>query len=362
MKAWITARQLKAGSEDEFRRKWSGGGAPDGMVDAYLLQGEDDPRHTLSVSLWDTAESLLAYRTSKDAHKRDEDLSALTDSDGWNAGYVAWNAATIAVGGGRKKWAALPVAVIAAAATAFLLMRRRNTQQDDDAGWQESAGEWQPVNDLSAPVQAMSRPTGTAAVQPVVQSSRPAPVPESPQPAGDAHAAMPSSSPTASMAARAGTPPAAAVRAGTPPRAGQTVREVMTANPETVDTNTDAATAAQKMRELNVGILPVMAGGRVAGVITDRDLAMGMSEQQGSAPKRIRVGDLMTTVPVTIAPGESVEAAAKLMADHQIRRLLVMDGAKLSGILSLGDIATDVDDQTAGAALEEISEPARPQR
>src|SRR6266540_6324144 len=74
MMAWITARRLKSGKEEEFRTKWAGGDTPGGMSDAYLLQDEEDPRNTLSISFWDTAEKLLSFRTSEDAKKREDDL------------------------------------------------------------------------------------------------------------------------------------------------------------------------------------------------------------------------------------------------------------------------------------------------
>jgi CBS-domain-containing membrane protein len=70
----------------------------------------------------------------------------------------------------------------------------------------------------------------------------------------------------------------------------------------------------------------------------------------------------MTTLPVTIQPSATAEQAAKLMADHQIRRLPVVDGKQLVGILSLGDLAADGAERAAGSALEEISEPATPRR
>ncbi|MGH2588895.1 MAG: CBS domain-containing protein, partial [Dehalococcoidia bacterium] len=82
----------------------------------------------------------------------------------------------------------------------------------------------------------------------------------------------------------------------------------------------------------------------------------------GADPDGVRVADLMTEVPATIGPDESVGEAARLMAERQIRRLPVTEGTRLVGILSLGDIAADGAEQPAGAALHDISEPAKPNR
>ena len=143
-------------------------------------------------------------------------------------------------------------------------------------------------------------------------------------------------------------------------RGGRRVRDLMTPNPETVETNTDAATAAERMRSLDVGVLPVMADGRLAGIITDRDIALGVSVRQ-RPPSEIRVGELMTEVPVTITPDASVDEAVELMASNKIRRLPVIEGARLVGMLSLGDLAAEGAERPAAGALKEISEPASPE-
>src|SRR5437764_87642 len=143
MKAWLTARRVKAGHEDEFRKKWRGGDTPEGMVDAFLLEDEQDPRETLSVSLWDTAQNLLSYRTASGA---------------------------------------------AQAAT--------------------------------GPSAGMSTPAGTATSAAAGHSS-------------------------------------ATISGASHQKRGRTVRDFMTSNPETVNVNTDAATAAAMMRDLDVGVLPV---------------------------------------------------------------------------------------------------------
>src|SRR3712207_5920117 len=123
MKAWLTARRVKKGQEEEFRKKWRGGGMPDGMLDAFLLEDEEDPRETLSVSFWDTADQLLKYRTGEDARKRRDDLSGVVDKDRWSRSFVAFSAWDIPAGGGKKKLLMLPLLLAGAGAVLYLVMK-----------------------------------------------------------------------------------------------------------------------------------------------------------------------------------------------------------------------------------------------
>jgi CBS domain-containing protein len=136
------------------------------------------------------------------------------------------------------------------------------------------------------------------------------------------------------------------------------VREIMTEDPETVAPGTPVAEVARLMRDLDVGIVPVVNEDELMGVITDRDITIRVTAA-GLSPFEVTVQDFISPNPVTISPDDDVGKARKLMADNQIRRLLVTEGNKLVGIISLGDVATK--DQTAdaetGGVLEEISEP-----
>jgi CBS domain-containing protein/heme-degrading monooxygenase HmoA len=374
MKAWLTARRVKKGQEEEFRKKWRGGDMPDGMLDAFLLEDEEDPRETLSISFWDTADQLLKYRTSDDARKRRDDLSDVVDKDRWSRSFVAFSAWDIPGGGGKKKLLMLPLLLIGAGAGIFFLLKKRGGNGDDEwETWEpEPASTFQPSQ---APVTATAAPasprTAPPAVRPMDAESR----------NGGEHAhggsttahhtgSQPASFQTgaqSSMAAAGAVPRSATAEGmarGDSASAGagrRSVREVMTPNPETVEQMTDAVTAARMMRDLDVGVLPVMADGRLAGIVTDRDIALGVSRQL-MEPSRVRIGDLMTDMPSTVKPDDSVETAARLMAERQVRRLPVVDGTRLVGIVSLGDLATEGAQRAAGAALHEISEPAQPDR
>lgn len=112
---------------------------------------------------------------------------------------------------------------------------------------------------------------------------------------------------------------------------------------------------AQKMKELNVGAIPIVHNDKLVGMITDRDIVLrGVAEK---LPPSSKVESIMSEQLITVTPETSSREAAELMAKHQIRRLPVVENGKLVGIVSLGDFATnDITDNQAKEALIEISE------
>ncbi|KPD01270.1 Hypoxic response protein 1 [Geobacillus sp. BCO2] len=112
---------------------------------------------------------------------------------------------------------------------------------------------------------------------------------------------------------------------------------------------------AVKMRDFNIGAIPIVDDGRLVGMITDRDMVVrGMAEKH---PGSTAVTEVMSRDLVTLSPDDSVQKAADMMARHQIRRLPVVENGRLVGIISLGDLATNrYSDERAGRALSEISE------
>ena len=144
------------------------------------------------------------------------------------------------------------------------------------------------------------------------------------------------------------------------------IRDVMTFNAEVIDAGATARDAAIKMRELDVGAMPVCARGKLSGLITDRDIAIRLVAD-GADPINTRVSDIMTPDVTYCFDDQSVEEAATVMQAHQIRRLPILDRDKqLVGILSLGDLSVRTlgteDEALAEEALQEISEPAEPNR
>lgn len=138
------------------------------------------------------------------------------------------------------------------------------------------------------------------------------------------------------------------------------IRDIMTKNVEVIPVNCSVQEAAQKMKDLNVGALPIGDKSKVQGLLTDRDIAIQVVAA-GKNPQSCKVQEIMTSPIQWIDQDSSVEEAADMMSDKQIRRLLVMDrNQKPVGFLSLGDIATKVDEQRAGESLQDISRPSQP--
>lgn len=136
------------------------------------------------------------------------------------------------------------------------------------------------------------------------------------------------------------------------------LEEVMTSEVHWVDPDTSVQEVAQLMRDLNVGAVPVCQDETPVGIITDRDIVI-RSVAEGDINRAAQ--EVMTSDPITAPPDMPAEEAADLMAENQIRRLIVVDGGRLVGIVSLGDMAVSGEtDKEAGEALSEISEPARP--
>jgi CBS domain-containing protein len=120
--------------------------------------------------------------------------------------------------------------------------------------------------------------------------------------------------------------------------------------------------AAQRMRDLDVGVLPVCGeDDRLAGMVTDRDITVRAVAGDFDVTRAV-VRDIMTPHVVYCYDDQDIREAARLMQDNQIRRLVVLNRDKrLVGVLSLGDLAVDVgDEELAGHTLEAISEPAIP--
>jgi CBS domain-containing protein len=133
------------------------------------------------------------------------------------------------------------------------------------------------------------------------------------------------------------------------------IRDIMTDNVECCTLLDNVFEVALKMKELNVGAIPIVDQEKLVGMITDRDIVVrGVAEKH---PGSTKVEDIMSSKLVTISANAASQEAAKLMAEHQIRRLPVVEGDKLIGIVSLGDFAIrKLTDDQAKEALTEISE------
>lgn len=132
----------------------------------------------------------------------------------------------------------------------------------------------------------------------------------------------------------------------------RTIREIMTGDPETLPADRPIVEAARMMRDHDIGDVLVMDGDRLRGVLTDRDITIRVVADD-KVPQDTTVGDACSPAPATARPDEDAEQAARVMRDHAIRRLPVVDGGgKVLGVVSLGDVAVDRD---ADSALADIS-------
>lgn len=140
------------------------------------------------------------------------------------------------------------------------------------------------------------------------------------------------------------------------------VRDVMTRGAECVHPGDTLATAAEKMKSFNVGSLPVCDADLLGGIVTDRDITI-RGVAAGFDPKSTPVEEVMTPGITYCYEDQSVDVAARLMEENQVRRLAVLNRDKrLVGIVSLGDLAVKTGNGLSREALEAVSEPAAPHR
>jgi CBS domain-containing protein len=131
-------------------------------------------------------------------------------------------------------------------------------------------------------------------------------------------------------------------------------RDIMTGGAECAGENESLEDAAKKMADLGVGALPICGEDeRLKGMITDRDIVV-KAVAQGKGLDTT-VGALGDGKPVTIGADDSVEEAIRTMSEHKVRRLPVIDGHDLIGVVSQADIAKNLDDEQTGDLVEAIS-------
>jgi CBS domain-containing protein len=137
------------------------------------------------------------------------------------------------------------------------------------------------------------------------------------------------------------------------------IREIMTADVTTAELNSTLEEIATIMRHEDIGAVPILDDGELAGIVTDRDIVV-RCVAEGRDPGECCAEDVLTEGLVTISPDDDVNDAAAIMSRNQIRRLPVLQDGKLVGVVSLGDIAVkESNDEVSGDALEEISEGVR---
>ncbi|MEU0336736.1 CBS domain-containing protein [Streptomyces sp. NPDC006193] len=134
-----------------------------------------------------------------------------------------------------------------------------------------------------------------------------------------------------------------------------TARDLMTKGAECVGAEENVLDAARKMTELGVGALPICGtDDRLKGVLTDRDIVVKVLGA-GKDPADVKAGDLAQGEAVTIGADDDAEEILRTMASHKVRRLPVIDGHRLVGIVALADVARALPDRAVGDLLEIIS-------
>ncbi len=128
----------------------------------------------------------------------------------------------------------------------------------------------------------------------------------------------------------------------------------MTGEIEVLKPDQTVLDAAKRMAQLNVGAMPICDGDTIRGMLTDRDIVTKVLAQ-GKDPATVTTRELESGKPVTIGADDPIDEAMRTMAEHKVRRLPVIDGHRLIGIVSQADIAKALPKEMAGEMLAEIS-------
>jgi CBS domain-containing protein len=135
----------------------------------------------------------------------------------------------------------------------------------------------------------------------------------------------------------------------------QSIKDVMTSNPCSIDADKSVAYAAKMMRDEDVGLAPVVEGDKLIGMLTDRDIAIRVVAE-GRNPDEVKVSEVASKQVVTIDPQQDLDEALRIMAKHQVRRLpVVEEDGRLVGVVAQADVAREGDDTQTGELVEEIS-------
>jgi CBS domain-containing protein len=130
---------------------------------------------------------------------------------------------------------------------------------------------------------------------------------------------------------------------------GKKIRDVMTATPQTLETSASVREAARLMRDDDIGDVIVVENGTIRGIITDRDITLRVVAEGADAG--ITLGEVCTGDVVTVSPNDREKDAVRLMREHAVRRLPVVTDGKPVGVVSIGDLAIDLDTDSALADI-----------
>jgi CBS domain-containing protein len=132
------------------------------------------------------------------------------------------------------------------------------------------------------------------------------------------------------------------------------VRDVMTSNPTTCEPTATLVDAAKVMAREDVGPVPIVESGKLVGLVTDRDIII-RAVAEGRDVTSTSVRDVASKDLVTVTADEDLDRALQLMADNQVRRIPVVEGDRVVGIVSQADVARAADDEKTGEVVQQIS-------
>jgi CBS domain-containing protein len=136
---------------------------------------------------------------------------------------------------------------------------------------------------------------------------------------------------------------------------GKGIREVMTSKVCSIDAEKPVAYAAKMMRDEDVGLAPIVEGDRLVGTLTDRDIAIRVVAD-GRDPEATKVRDVASTDVVTVDPQQDLDETLRLMTQHQVRRIpVVEEDGRLVGVVAQADVAREADERQTGDVVEQIS-------
>lgn len=137
---------------------------------------------------------------------------------------------------------------------------------------------------------------------------------------------------------------------------GKSVQEAMTSNPCAIDADKPVSYAAKMMKQEDVGLAPIVEGDRLVGTVTDRDIVTRVIAE-GRDPDSTSVREIASKQLVTIDPQQGLDEALRLMAQHQVRRLpVVEEDGRLVGVVAQADVAEHASSKDTGRMVDEISE------
>jgi len=135
---------------------------------------------------------------------------------------------------------------------------------------------------------------------------------------------------------------------------GQKISEVMTTDVRSCEPSTTVREVARVMASEDVGPVPIVENGRLVGIVTDRDLVVRVLAE-GQDPDSTTVERIASRETVSVSPDQDLDEALRLLARHQVRRLPVVEGDRLVGIVAQADVAREGDDRKTGDTVEQIS-------